>query len=62
MPIITPPTGCVASQPPLAAEERITDILRRLNMVSSGAEARRLIQQNGVRLDGEPVTDVMAST
>ena len=41
----------------LAAEERIVDILRRLEMVSSGAEARRLIEQNGVRLDGAPVTD-----
>ena len=30
-------------------------------MVSSGAEAKRLIQQNGVRLDGEPVTDVQAA-
>ena len=45
----------------LAAEERIVEILRRLNMVSSGAEARRLIEQNGVRLDGQPVTDQYAS-
>jgi len=45
----------------LAAEERVVEILRRLNMVSSGAEARRLIEQNGVRLDGQPVTDVYAS-
>jgi tyrosyl-tRNA synthetase len=44
----------------LAADERITDILRRLNMVASGAEARRLIQQNGVRLNEQPVTDVNA--
>ncbi len=44
----------------LAAEERITDILRRLEMVSSGAEARRLIEQNGVKLDGVPVTDLHA--
>ncbi|MEO8391673.1 MAG: tyrosine--tRNA ligase [Chloroflexota bacterium] len=45
----------------LAAEERVVEILRRLNMVSSGAEARRLIEQSGVRLDGQPVTDVHAS-
>jgi tyrosyl-tRNA synthetase len=45
----------------LAEEERVTDILRRLGMVGSGAEARRLIEQNGVRIDGQPVTDVMAT-
>ena len=45
----------------LAAEERVTDILRRLEMVGSGAEARRLIEQNGVRLDGTPVTDIHAT-
>lgn len=45
----------------LAAEERIVDILRRLNMVKSGADARRLIEQNGVKLDGTPVTDPYAS-
>ncbi len=45
----------------LSAEERITDLLRRLNMVSSGAEAKRLIQQNGIKLDGEPVTDIQAT-
>lgn len=41
----------------LTAEERIVDILRRLEMVGSGAEARRLIEQNGVRLDGTPISD-----
>lgn len=45
----------------LAAEERVIDILRRLEMVSSGAEARRLIEQNGVKLDGAPVTDIHAT-
>jgi len=45
----------------LEAEERIVQILVRLKMVSSGAEARRLIEQNGVRLDGQAVTDVYAS-
>jgi len=44
----------------LAAPERITDILRRLNMVASGSEARRLIEQRGVRLDDAPVEDVFA--
>jgi tyrosyl-tRNA synthetase len=44
----------------LAAEERIVDILRRLEMVSSGAEARRLIEQDGVRVNGEIVKDTMA--
>lgn len=45
----------------LTAEEKVVDILRRLNMVSSGAEARRLIEQNGVRIDGQPVTDTHAA-
>ncbi|GAB4509519.1 MAG: tyrosine--tRNA ligase [Anaerolineae bacterium] len=44
-------------QETLAAEERVLDILRRLNMVSSGKEAKRLMEQNGIRLDSEPVTD-----
>src|SRR3954452_15514185 len=43
------------SEEVLAAEEKVVDILRRLKMVSSGAEAKRLIEQNGVRLDGQPV-------
>ena len=42
----------------LAAEERVIDILRRLEMVESGAEARRLIEQNGGKLDGAPVNDI----
>lgn len=46
---------------PLSAEERVVDILRRLNMVSSGAEAKRLIQQSGIRLNGELVTDINAT-
>ncbi len=45
---------------PLAQEERVLDILRRLEMVSSGGEAKRLIQGNGVRLNEEPVTDAQA--
>jgi tyrosyl-tRNA synthetase len=45
----------------LAEEEKIVDILRRLDMVSSGGEARRLMQQNGVRLNDAPVTDPLAT-
>lgn len=45
----------------LSGEEKIVDILRRLNMVSSGGEAKRLIQQNGIRLNEQPVTDAMQS-
>jgi tyrosyl-tRNA synthetase len=45
----------------LAGEERILDILRRLDMVSSGKEGKRLMQQNGIRLNEEPVTDAMAT-
>jgi len=44
----------------IAAEERVVDILRRLNMVSSGGEARRLIEQSGIRLDGAAINDVHA--
>ncbi len=45
---------------PLAAQERVLDILRRLNMVSSGGEAKRLMDQDGIRLNGEVVKDVAA--
>ncbi len=45
----------------LAAEEKISDILRRLNMVASGAEAKRLMQQNGVRVNEQAITDPMAT-
>jgi len=45
----------------LTSEERVVDILRRLEMVASGAEARRLIEQNGVKLDGAPITDTHAT-
>jgi tyrosyl-tRNA synthetase len=40
--------------------ERVIDILRRLDMVSSGGEAKRLIQNNGIRLNETPVTDAQA--
>jgi tyrosyl-tRNA synthetase len=42
---------------PLPAAERVVDVLRRLKMVASGNEARRLIDQQGVRLNGEVVSD-----
>jgi tyrosyl-tRNA synthetase len=45
----------------LAEAEKVVDILRRLNMVGSGGEAKRLMQQNGVRLNEHPVTDAQAS-
>ena len=49
------------AEEPLAAEERVIDILRRLEMVSSGGEAKRLMQGNGIRLNEEPVTDAQAT-
>jgi tyrosyl-tRNA synthetase len=45
----------------LAQAERVVDILRRLKMVSSGGEAKRLMEQSGVRLNEQPVTDPMTS-
>lgn len=48
-------------QEPLTVEEKVTDILRRLNMVSSGSEARRLIEQKGVRMNQEIITDPMST-
>jgi len=45
----------------LATEERVIDILRRLNMVNSGSEAKRLMQQNGIRLNETPVNDAGAT-
>lgn len=44
----------------LSAEERVTDLLKRLNMAASGGEARRLIEQKGVRLNDVVVEDVFA--
>lgn len=41
--------------------ERVSDILRRLNMVASGKEAKRLMEQSGVRLNGDAITDPMAA-
>ena len=44
----------------LIATEKVIDILRRLDMVASGAEAQRLMGQNGIRLNDQPVTDIAA--
>ncbi len=44
----------------LAADERVVDILRRLHMVSSGGEAKRLVEQNGIRLNGQVIDDMYA--
>ncbi len=46
---------------PIAEEERILDVLRRLNMVSSSGEGKRLMKQSGVRLNEEPVTNPAAT-
>ncbi len=45
----------------LEREERIVDVLKRLNMIPSVNEGRRLIQQNGVRLNEVVVTDQSAT-
>jgi tyrosyl-tRNA synthetase len=44
-------------QATLTQPEKVVEVLKRLNMVSSGGEARRLIDQNGVRLNDVTVTD-----
>ncbi len=44
----------------LHGEERVLDLLRRLEMVSSGGEARRLMKQRGIRLNDVAVTDVQS--
>jgi tyrosyl-tRNA synthetase len=45
----------------LEATEKVLDILRRLEMVGSGGEAKRLMQQNGIRMNEQPVTDPLAT-
>ena len=45
----------------LPAEEEIRDILVRLKMVSSRGEAKRLIQQDGVRIDDDKVGSLQAT-
>jgi len=46
---------------PLPAAAEIRDVLLRLNMVRSRGEAKRLIQQNGVRLNDEKVESLQAT-
>lgn len=41
-------------------DERVVDVLRRLKMVASGKEASRLIEQGGIRLADQPVTELSA--
>jgi tyrosyl-tRNA synthetase len=38
----------------------LVELLVKLNVAESKSEAKRLIQQGGVRLDGEKVTDIHA--
>jgi len=45
----------------LNAEEEIRDILVRLNMVGTRGDAKRMIQQDGVRLNEEKVDDLQAT-
>ncbi len=45
----------------ITEEERVRDLLVRLKMVGSGGEAKRLIQQDGVRLNEEKVSNVQAT-
>ena len=39
----------------------LANLLRELKLASSGGEARRLVSQGGVRLDGEVATEAMVS-
>lgn len=41
----------------LKADETVLDVLEASGMVSSRSEGRRLVQQNGVKLEGEVLTD-----
>lgn len=41
-------------------EEKIVDILRRLEMVKSGKEAKQLSEQSGIKRDGVAVEDIQA--
>jgi tyrosyl-tRNA synthetase len=47
----------IAEAPLEGESERVIDLLRRLNMVSSGKEAKSLIAQAGVKVDQAPVGD-----
>lgn len=41
----------------MTCEMRLLDILRQSGLVQSNAEARRLIRQNAIKIDGKPVKD-----
>lgn len=41
----------------LAESKRVLDLVRDLNLVSSGREAKDLVKNGGIRLDGEQVSD-----
>jgi len=45
----------------LESAEKVLDILKRLDMVGSGGEAKRLMQQNGIRMNEQPVTDPLTT-
>jgi tyrosyl-tRNA synthetase len=45
---------------PVAGEPTLVEFLADSKLVKSRGEARRLIEQNGVRVDGQPVSDVNA--
>jgi len=42
----------------LSGQENIVEILVKNNLAKSRSQARRLIEQQGVKIDGETVTDV----
>ncbi len=44
----------------LSETERVVDLLARLQMVASKGDARRLIQNGGVRIDGAQIDDIAA--
>ncbi len=46
---------------PYLAGQKLIDVLIASELVGSKGEARRLIQQNGVKLDGEILTDPFAA-
>ncbi len=41
----------------LKGDETVLDVLQASGMVSSRSEGRRLVDQNGVKLEGEVLTD-----
>lgn len=44
--------------PKINKELGITDLLVKINITNSKSEARRLIEQNGIKVDGEKVIDI----